>query len=62
VISGVSEGLHGDGSGTEVAKEAGVSLSFVEKTPTAEVPYDGIEITDEQRTDFDRDGYLIIRD
>jgi ectoine hydroxylase len=39
-----------------------VSLSFVEKTPTAEVPYDGIEITDEQRTDFDRDGYLIIRD
>ncbi|HEY2640929.1 MAG TPA: phytanoyl-CoA dioxygenase family protein [Streptosporangiaceae bacterium] len=26
------------------------------------VPYDGIQITEKQRADFDRDGYLIIRD
>jgi ectoine hydroxylase len=26
------------------------------------VPYDGIQITSEQRADFDRDGYLVIRD
>jgi hypothetical protein len=26
------------------------------------VPYDGIQITDKQRADFDSDGYLIIRD
>ncbi len=39
-----------------------MTLSFLERTPTAEVPYDGIEITDEQRADFDRDGYLVIRD
>jgi len=28
----------------------------------AVVPYDGIVMTDQQRADFDRDGYLIIRD
>jgi len=39
-----------------------VTLSFLERTPTAEVPYDSIEITDGQRADFDRDGYLVIRD
>ena len=26
------------------------------------VPYEGIQITNEQRAGFDRDGYLIIRD
>jgi ectoine hydroxylase-related dioxygenase (phytanoyl-CoA dioxygenase family) len=35
------------------------------QTPAGQGPlvaYDGVQITDEQRADFDRDGYLIIRD
>jgi len=31
-----------------------------EKRPL--LPYDGIQINDQQRADFDRDGYFIIRD
>jgi ectoine hydroxylase len=41
-------------------------MSIPAGEPAAEdkplIPYDGIQITDEQRADFDRDGYLIIRD
>ncbi len=60
----------------KVLPPAGVAVRFLEKglrsmsmticeTPAGEnplFPYDGIEITEQQRADFDRDGYFIIRD
>jgi ectoine hydroxylase-related dioxygenase (phytanoyl-CoA dioxygenase family) len=40
----------------------GEQIATANGTPQAVVPYDGILISDEQRSAFDRDGYFIVRD